>query len=304
MGRVMDRLKTANKGVLAQIMILSLVSVTVVVAAWGLSDQLLSINSVYRDGLIKYQSSAKILADIQKVHGDLYRIQSNEALNQNTQEPAEFSEQQTPILTADIELVQKLLQSDLRPEDKKNLLAVQENLLEYQRSALKVLKLAALGTGIAYMAAADERMKNLNRLLSEQMKRSEKTVTGIVAASKRNFYIFLAVLILLTVVGVLMSFYVKISIRNHIYTPIGKVREALKAFCETNRAQRIDWESEGEIGKLVESANALCAKAAGVDAVISDGQGRFGKTSKSSDKDLDSLVVSSKDAIQKLSEIS
>lgn len=305
MGKVMERLKAANKGVLTQIMILSLVSVIVITAVWGLLDQMLSVDSVYQDGLRKYQSSAKILADIQKVHGDLYRMQNSAALNQNTQEVSEFSEQQSPILMEDVELVQKLLKSDLNSEDKKVLLAVQENLLEYQRSALKVLKLAALGTGIAYLAAADERMKNLNQLLSGQMKLSETIASKKVDSSKRSFYIFLVVLILMLAGGVYLSFFLKNSIRNRIYVPVGKVRDALKDIAERNRAQRIDWESEDEIGLLVESANALCAKASGADAVMSDhGPGQFGKSKKSSDKDLDSLVVSSKDAIQKLREIS
>ncbi len=303
MKRIMNRIKSNNKATLAQIVVISLCSVMMILAIVGLWVQRSSVDTIYGNAWKKYQGVSKVSTDLNRVHGDLYRSQNNMALNQNVQEMTDATAQQAALLAEDAELVQKILKMDLRPDERKAYQDIQENLLEYQRSVIKAIKLASMGTGTAYLASADDRIKILNQLLTEQSSLNARNASESADTSEWTFYTFLGLFVLLLAAGLLFAFFLRNVIRDFIYVPLKKANGVIRDLAGPGRAHAVDWESKDEVGALVSSVNMLCAKMSGV--VSSDAAGsQFGKAKKGAEKDLDSLVISSKDAIDKLRKIS
>ncbi len=220
MKRLFSNLLSGSKALQIQAIVLALFVVLILATLCGLLIQKGAADDIYNRGLRGIQSSGQLLTDLSRVHGNLYRIQAGVSLSQDTQEVSDISEQQATIMASDVELVKRMLASGLLPKEKQLYEQIQENLLEYQRVTLKSIKLAPLGTGVAYLAAADEKLQIMNQLLTELLTFQSKYGKEAYEANNRNFYIILAFLFILFAAAVVLSFVIKNYMTHDALSPI------------------------------------------------------------------------------------
>ena len=232
------------------------------------------------------------------------------ALGQDKQGIANLSEQQLATMNADVALVKNTLGSSLTTEEKKYYQAIMDNLVEYQKMSSRVIKLASVGTGAVYMASADEKFRALNQILSDLTK-YESNVEEEYSSFNRNYYIVVVVLLLLfTGTMFLISSMIKKYI-NNILIPIKETAGILREVAEGKYPKNIEWEADDEIGELVQAVNAVRVKistgaAASQAPKVTAPTSLSGMVRKTSEhtKEADQLVTSTKDAIDKLRDIS
>ena len=317
MENLRNDLKSGQKALVKQIILLSLVLIIVTIG--GLWIQKFATDNIFDKGFTGFQISAKLSTDLSRVHANLYRIQSMTALGQDKQEIANLSEQQLATMNADIELAKKTLGSSLTAEEKKYYQAISDNLVEYQKMSSRVIKLASVGTGSVYLASADEKFQALNQILSELTKHESNLSVSEYDSFNRNYYIFVAVLLLLFAgVIFLISSMIKKYI-NTILIPVKETASILREVAEGRYPKNIEWDADDEIGELVQAINAMRVKI-GTGAAVSHApkvaapapaeaappkslSGMVRKTSEHT-KEADQLVTSTKDAIDKLRDIS
>ena len=158
-------LKAEQKGLLQKITLLSL---GLIIATIGfLWIEKFAIDTIYDKGFKGFQISARLSADLSRVHANVYRIQSMTALGQDKQEIANLSSEQLTIMSDDITLVKNTLGTSLTQEEKEYYKAISDNLAAYQTMSSRVIKLASVGTGAVYMASADEKFQTLDKGLTQ-----------------------------------------------------------------------------------------------------------------------------------------
>lgn len=321
-----NNLKSGQKTLFVQVLIL--VVVIVLVALIGL---LMQKSSSGGSAFADYKRSSKLFGDINTVHANLYRIKGMVASGQDKQDIAKLSDQQAVILAEDINIVKKALDSNLSDEQKKFYQAIMDNLVEYQKSALQVIKLAPMNTGAAYQSSANDKMDALtqlfNQLLDFESGSSDK------GGSNSLFYIFLIALILLLVLSIiLIPSFIKKMLTGSVIEPLQETSGVLREYATGKYSRTLTWEADDAIGELVESVNTLRSKMSSTAAAVSKSGAPEpapaaaqktpaqepaaapveDKTKSLSDmikkapeqaKDADKLVMSSRKAIDKLQDI-
>jgi methyl-accepting chemotaxis protein len=313
MENLLHDLKSEQKALLNQI---TLISLALVIATIGcLWVEKFAIDSIFNKGFSGFRLSAKFSTDLSRVHANVYRIQSMTALGQDKQEIANLSAQQLDTMNDDIALVKSTLSSSLTTEEKKYYQAIMDNLVEYQKMSSRVIKLASVGTGAVYMASADEKFQALNQTLSELTKYESNAADEEYSSFNRNYYIIVVVLLLLCAGAIFrISSLIKKYI-NNILIPVKETADILREVAEGKYPKNIEWEADDEIGELVQAVNAVRVKI-GTGAVVDRRKtevpsaaspkslsGMVRKTSEHT-KEADQLVTSTKDAIDKLRDIS
>jgi hypothetical protein len=139
MENLLHDLKSEQQALLKKITLLSLAMILATIG--GLWIEKYAIDTIYDKGFSGFQLSAKLSADLSRVHANVYRIQSMTALGQDKQEIANLSEQQLATMNADVALVKNTLGSSLTTEEKKYYQAIMDNLVEYQKMSSRVIKL-------------------------------------------------------------------------------------------------------------------------------------------------------------------
>ncbi len=319
-------LKSGQKALFMQLMVL--VVVIVLVALIGLIIQKSSSSGgAFKD----YQRSSKLLGDINSVHANLYRIKGMVASGQDKQEIAKLSDQQIALLTDNINTVKKALDSSIGAEQKKFYQAIMDNLSEYQKSAVQVIKLAPMNTGAAYLSSANEKMDAITQLFGQLLEfesgSADKGSTGAV------FYIIIIALVVLLVASmVLIPSFINKMLTGSVIEPLQETSGVLREYAGGKYNRTLTWEADDAIGELVESVNTLrtrmsaavsaaaqkapapeaaapAQKAAAPEPAPAATEEKAKSLSdmikKTPDqaKDVDKLVVSSKKAIDKLQDI-
>jgi methyl-accepting chemotaxis protein len=307
MENLRNDLKSGQKALLKRITLLSLALFIATIG--GLWIEKFSTDNIFDKGFSGFQLSAKFSTDLSRVHANLYKIQSMTSLGQDKQEIANLSEQQLAIMNADIALVKKTLGTSLTTEEKKYYQAIMDNLVEYQKMSSRVIKLASVGTGAVYLASADEKFQALNQILSELTKYESNVAEKEYSSFNRNYYIVFVVLLLLFAGAIfLISSMIKKYI-NNMLIPIQETAGILREVAEGKHPKNIEWEADDEIGELVQAVNAVRVKiGTGAVAVPTEKSSKSlsGLVRKTSEhiKGADQLVTSTKDAIDKLRDIS
>jgi methyl-accepting chemotaxis protein len=316
MENLLHDLKVEKKSLLKKITLISLGLIIVTIACLWVEK--FAIDNIFDKGFIGFQTSAKLSTDLSRVHANLYRIPAMTASGQDKQEIANLSEQQLATMNADIALVKKTLGSSLTTEEKKYYQGIMDNLVEYQKMSSRVIKLASVGTGTVYLASADEKFQALNQILSELTKYESSGAEKEYSSFNLNYYIVVLVLLLLFAGAI---FLISSLIKKYINTVLIPVRETagiLREVAEGKYPKNIEWEADDEIGELVQAVNAVRVKV-GTGAAMSQAtkvaapaaaeaspkslSGMVRKTSEHT-KEADQLVTSTKDAIDKLRDIS
>jgi hypothetical protein len=304
-------LKSEQKGLLKKIILLSLVMVLATIG--GLWMEKFAVDNVF---LGSFGLSSKLSTDLSTVHANVYRIQTMTTSGQDKQEIANLSGQQSNTINEDIKLVKNSLDSAQTAEEKKYYQEILDNLTEYQKMSSRVMKLASVGTGAVYMASADEKFQTLNRILTELTKYKSIGMDKEYSTFNRNFYIVVVVLLLLFAgVIFLISSLTKKYVSN-IFIPVRETAGILREVAEGKYPKNIEWEADDEIGELVQAVNAVRVKV-GTSAAVSQApkvevpteaspKSLSGMVRKPSEhtKEADQLVTSTKDAIDKLRDIS
>ncbi len=313
-------LKAEQKGLLQKITLLSL---GLIIATIGfLWIEKFAIDTIYDKGFKGFQISARLSADLSRVHANVYRIQSMTALGQDKQEIANLSSEQLTIMSDDITLVKNTLGTSLTQEEKEYYKAISDNLAAYQTMSSRVIKLASVGTGAVYMASADEKFQALNQILFTLTKYESNVAEVKYSSFNRNYYIIVVAMLLIFAGSVyLISSWIKKYIYN-ILTPVTETSGILREIAEGKYPKNIEWEADDEIGELVQAVNAVRVKIGTGAAAAAASQPQTSKVTapiieerrkslsglvrKPSEhtREADKLATSSKDAIDKLRDIS
>ncbi|MEE9913248.1 MAG: MCP four helix bundle domain-containing protein [Deltaproteobacteria bacterium] len=324
-----NNLKSGQKALAMQILILAVV--IILVAFVGLLIQKSSASNIFNSGFKDYQRSTKLLKDVNFVHSNLYKIKSMVAASQDKQEIAKLSEQQVALIAEDISVVKKALESNISAEQKKFYQAILDNLSEYEKSALQVIRLAPMGTGTAYLSSANEKMEAITQLLTQLLDLESNVGEKGYSSSSITFYIVsIILLVLLGLSVVLVPSFVKKMMTNNVVEPLQETAGVLREYAAGKYGRSLTWEADDAIGDLIQSVNSLrskmtsgagpaqktaapepapAQKATAPEPVVSPADDKTKSLSdmikKSPDqaKDGDKLVTSSKKAIDKLQDI-
>jgi methyl-accepting chemotaxis protein len=312
-----NNLKTGQKKLSVQLLLLAVV--IILVAAVGLWINQSSTGGGF-SGARANQSTAKLLKDIYATQTNLYKIQSMVATNQDKKELDKLSAQQAAIINDDINLVKKSLESDTGSEQKKIYSALQSNLLDYQKAVARYMELAPKGTGTPQMFTANEKAEVIIQLLAELAAFEANTGVKSGGSSGSMIYIVMIALIVLLVLSIIMiPSLVKNTMNNHVVLPLQETAGVLREFASGKFGKPLTWDADDAIGELVQSVNALrakmsapaapAAKAASSEPLAAptapaaqpDERSLSGMIKKAPDQE--SLVMSSKKAIDKLQDI-
>ena len=296
---------------------LTLAAVVILIAVIGFFIQK---NDSSTRGFRDYQRSTKLLKDVYSVHTNLYRIQSMVATSQDKQEIARISDQQAAVINEDVNLVKKALDSDLSVEQKKYYQGIMANLVEYQKSVLRVIKLAPVNAATPYMSASNERMEAITQLLAQLLDYESRAGEGGYGSSNLVSYGFIVLLLILLALSVwLVPAFVKKTIDSSVVEPLQETSGVLHEFAGGKYGKPLTWDADDAIGELVQSVNALRSKLSSTPKVPvpeavpapaptpADDKNKslsnMIKKAPEQAKDEEQLVMSSKKAIDKLQDI-
>lgn len=313
-----NNLMSGQKALSMQMLILAIV--IILIAFIGLLIQKSSTNNIFNSGFKDYQRSAKLLKDVNSVHANLYKIKGMVASSQDKQEIAKVSDQQVAVITEDINLVKKALESDISAEQKKYYQALMDNLVEYQKSSLQVIRLAPMGTGAAYLSSANEKMEAITQLLSQLLDLESNVGEKGYSSANLTFYIVSIVLLILLVLSVvLIPSFIKKMITSSVTEPLQETSGVLREFASGKYNKSLAWDADDAIGELVYSVNSLRSKMSPAAGTVqktpvpeappapadekSKSLSDMIKKAPEQTKDVDKLVTSSRKAIDKLQDI-
>ena len=250
-------LKSGQKKLSMQMLIL--IAVIILVAAVGIvAIKFSSENGL--SGAKSGQLTIKLLKDISLIQTNLYKIQSMVVSNQDKKEIERFSDQQAALINEDITAVKKLLESDIGSEQKKFFQGIQGNLTEYQKSAVRFMKLAPAGAGAAYLSAANEKMEAASGLLME-LALLESKAGDPGGSSGVMFFAVLVVLAALMVCSVfLIPVFIKSMMNHHVVEPISETAGVLRDYAAGKFSKQLDWDADDAVGELVQTVNILRTK--------------------------------------------
>ena len=320
-------LKSGQKKLSMQMLIL--IAAIILVAAAGLVAMKFSSGATSGGAVKSGQLSVKLLKDVFLIQTNLYKIQSMVASNQDKKEIEKFSDQQAALINEDINQVKKVLDSDISSEQKKFFQAIMGNLTEYQKTAVRFMKLAPAGTGAAYLTVANEKVEAVSGLLMELSaleSRAGEPGGGSSGFMFSSILVALAVLMLISVL--IIPVFIKSMIKNHVVDPVSETAGVLRDLTTGRFSRQLTWDADDAIGELVETVNVLKAKinvpadaptvpphAAKTEAAEVDKTAKEASKAKADEdsktlsgmvkktQDHDSLVLSSKKAIDKLQDI-
>ncbi len=327
MGRFFNNLKLGKKMLLSPVVVLIFLVILSGATFYSLWMQQGAVDDIYNNRFTGYQNSAKLLNDISKVQGNLYRILNWVSLSQDPQKIDETSKKQVAVMAEDVELTKKILSSGtLNAEETKLYKAALDNLLDYQKAALRVLDLATSGTGTAFLTIADDKFLVLDKILSDLLAVENKLSKEKYGVSIDNFNYTLTAFIALVLIAIVLSFFISILVTRIVLKPIKETISVLRKLAEGDLTQNIDLESNDEIGELVESVNTMRVKmgnavgqALHVSEVLSDSASEeaasieetsasldeiasMTRQNASSTREANQLMKSARDAIKKANE--
>jgi len=249
-----NNLNSGQKALSMQLLVLAIV--IIFVAFVGLFVQKYSSsNSGFKD----YQRSTKLSKDVNSVHANLFKIKGMVAASQDKQEITKLSDQQVAIIDESVNLVKKALDSSISVEQKKYYQAIMDNLIEYQKSALQVIRLAPMGTGNAYLSSANEKLDAINQLLAQLLDYESNLVEK--GSTSLTFYIvIIALIILLVLCVILIPSFVKKMIAGNVVEPLQETSSVLREFAVGKYNKSLTWDADDAIGELVQSVNSLRSK--------------------------------------------
>ncbi len=251
-------LKSGQKKLSMQLLIL--IAVIILVAAVGLVAVHFSSGKSADGEANTTQAAVKLLKDISLVQTNLYKIQSMVMSNIDKKEIEKFSDQQAALIQEDLETIKKLLESGISQERKKFFQAILGNLTEFQKSALRFMKLAPAGTGAAYLSAANEKMDAASGLLVDLVSLESKGGETGGSPGFMFFGVLLALAVLLVLSVFMIPGFIQSMMKDHVIAPISEVAGVLKDYVAGKPGKPLDGEGDDTMGDLVRSVNLLRAK--------------------------------------------
>ena len=297
---------------------LLLAVVIILVAVIGLWISQSSTGGGLAGGANSSQTTAKLLKDIYSTQTNLYKIQNMVETNQDKGQIEKLSDQQAAVINENLNLVKNVLDSNISAEEKKFYSAIQANMIEYQKSVLRFTKLAPARTGAAYLTSANEKMEAMGELLTQLAALEARAGGSGAGSSGTALYVVIIVLVALLILSiVIIPTLIKNAMNAHVVEPLEETAGVLREFANGKFNKTLVWDADDAIGELVQSINALrikmsppspaspAPKAAAPEPVSppadESGKSLSGMIKKSPDQE--SLVMSSKKAIDKLQDI-
>lgn len=222
-----------------------------------------AIDDIYSNRFQEYQNSSKIGHDIATVNGTIYKIFNMINWMQDQQEIADMSKKVAATMEEDAQLIGKILRSAvLRSGEKKLYNAVLQNLLEYQKAALRMLELATSDSTSSFQTVSagmlvDKKYTALNKSLSELLNYEKKLGGDTYNASMAGFYVTLTAFVVIFIIAVILSWVLTIYITRQILHPIRDAITVLGRLAEGDLTQQINLKSKDEIGELIDSVNKV-----------------------------------------------
>jgi len=329
MNHFFNNLKLAKKMLIAPVVVLVFLILLAVGIYVSLAMQKSALNDIYNNRFKQYQNSAKILNDITGVQGNLSRILNWIKVNYDANTVQKAIGEQKTLLTEDVELIKKLLNSgSLTTEEKKLFKSALDNLIEYQKSIMGVLDTSAVdvNTAIQLMSMTDGKHEELTlflkKLLTFEDNLSKEKYNDAIASINLTITIFLIVI----AIAVILSFFITIMITRIVTKPINETIGVLSQLADGDLTQKINLQSKDEIGMLVQSVNSMRSKmnhavgqAMQISGVLSDSASQEAAAIEETSASLDEiasmtrqnatnteaanqLMISARDAINKANE--
>ncbi|MBP7340947.1 MAG: hypothetical protein PHG54_02770 [Smithellaceae bacterium] len=323
-----NNLKSGQKSLFLQLFILTVV--IILIAFIGLLIQKSKTSTIFNTGFKNYQTSSKLLKDLTVVHANLSRIKGMVASGQDKQEIARVSDQQIALMTEDINLVKKTLDSGISSEQQEFYKGILANLSEYEKAAVQVIRLAPMNTGSAYLSSADGKMEATTQLLTQLLELDGNAAESAYGTASVVFYIVLVALVALLVLSfILIPSFIKKMLTASVIEPLQETSGILREYAGGRYNKSLTWEADDAIGEVVESVNALRSKLSAAGAAPKASAPETAPAHKTAapepapakpedkakslsdmikkgpeqTRDADRLVVSSKKAIDKLQDI-
>lgn len=220
----------SKKLLLGPALVLFLMVVIALVSYLGIYAQKNAISDIFTQRFKNYQESSRIIANVSKCHADVYKILSWSTANYDRAKIEAMSKSIIAELAADVEGLNRLLQSTSVNTSERKLLQESSDLLKaYQTAAVGVLDVAPTDQTVAtmYMGTADDSFQLLKDKLQELLQLEDtlsnhKFDESLQDSNKRLIYL---VILILCAVGI--SIWITFLASRSITLPIKKVIDGL-----------------------------------------------------------------------------
>lgn len=222
-----------------------------------------TLNEIVEVKFELYKSSSKLLSDINLFNSVLYKIFSYATDNYEQS----LIDEQIVILDNLKKNIRKdmdifLKEEYLTSEDKKNIDAVNKELVEYNLTVRDSIDMLSVDIGMAtpMLSVTDEvfikineKLTSINNIANEQNKLSYKNALDKIDSTLYTLYT-------LVIVVLIVLFFVVLSITNSIKNPLQEFQDGLIEFFrylnkETNESKLIDIDSTDELGLMANEVN-------------------------------------------------
>ncbi|MBP6942288.1 MAG: HAMP domain-containing protein [Syntrophorhabdaceae bacterium] len=263
MTHYLNNLKMHKKLLLSPLVVMSSLIVFGIVSYIGLMGQQSAIKEIFNTRFGAYQASAKVLADVQNVHANIYKLISWSNANFDDKKIDDLAKSQIATIEQSRAAVGKFLKlTDANTEQKKNYQIALEQLTGYKQTVLKVVDMVSADFSLAttMMMAADDKFQVLNKTLQDLLSLENKLSKESYDFSQKSFARVLVISIAVMVIAIALSLFISIFMAKLILRPINKTIEVIEDISRGDLTKRIDIHATDEIGEMSRHFNVFVDK--------------------------------------------
>lgn len=227
---------------------------------YGLSSQQRVVDDLYNNRFVGYQNSAKIFNTISDIHISAYKVLNWANAGYNANKINEFAGKQKVLLLNNIKLVEEITKSgSLTITEKQLYETALGQLKKYQEPALGVMEMAPMSPQAAtmYMGDADEKYVVLASTLNKIAEYEQALSKDKYDFSRDSYHTVLTIFLLVAAISMVLSIFISILIARQITRSLQKTIDVIMEVAAGDLTQRVDVESNDEIGSLAEAFNSM-----------------------------------------------
>jgi methyl-accepting chemotaxis protein len=260
---IMGNLKLSVKMMFAPIVVLLFLIAMSVVSYFGIANQKAALDDIFNKRFMGYQHSAEIAEDITNVHANLYKSITWMSANFDVKKVDALANEQKPVISKNVALVQKILKDDSLLEDEKKIYQkALGQVTEYQSAATGVIEMVAADVSSAtmFISTAEEKYTSLNQTLKALLLLEKKLSEEKYVSSQKAANLVITIFGIVLVVAIVLSILVSLIVTRMVTRPIVETIGVVSKVADGDLTQDIDIKSKDEIGDLAAAINAMRVK--------------------------------------------
>jgi len=259
----LNNLKMNKKLLLSPLIVMVSLAVFGVVSYVGLMSQQSAIKEIFNTRFSAYQASAKVLADMQNVHANVYKVISWSNANFDAKKIDDLAKRQiTAIDQSNVSVGKSLRSANANTKQQKLYQIATDQLGGYKQAVLRVIDMVSADFSLAttMMMAADDKFQVLNKTLQDLLSLENKLSKESYDFSQKSFIRVLIISIAVMAIAIALSLAISIFMAKLILRPINKTIEVIEGISQGDLTKRIDIHATDEIGEMSRHFNVFVDK--------------------------------------------